>query len=191
MGFKDIINKEKLLFKDRETFIQNIKTYYQNMKNQKPFFQIVPISGMGGVGKTRLLNELISILKEAYSSDSNQAIFKITLEIAGSDSFLNALTKLRAQIKDVCPLFDYTFLVYWKQTQISKLDDSFMNVFTRQWADTAKKIGSMFSIPFKLASISLDTILEFLEKTFGFLKEEYYASLFKKYSKNISEYTVD
>lgn len=191
MGFKDIINKEELPFEDRETIIQDIKTYYQHMMNKKPFFQIVSISGMGGVGKTRLLNELISILKEAYSNDSNQVIINITLEIADSGYFLNALTKLRAQVMEVCPLFDYAFLVYWKQTQISKLDDSFMNVFTRQWTDAAKGIGSMFSIPFKLASISFDTILEFLEKVFGFLKERYYAYFFKKYSKNISEYTAE
>lgn len=189
MSFKDIINKEQLQFEDRETFIQEIKEYYQHMKSEKPFFQIVSISGMGGIGKTRLLNELISILKETYSSDSNQVIVNITLEIAGSDYFLNALTKIRAQFKEVCPLFDYAFLVYWKQTQISKLDDSFMNIFTHQWANAAKGIGSMFSIPFKLASISLDTILEFLEKAFGFLKEKYYASFFKEHSKNISEYT--
>lgn len=191
MGFKDIINKEELSFEDRKTIIDNIKVHYQHMKNQKPFFQIVSISGMGGVGKTRLLNEIIAILKKTYSDDSYQVIFNITLEISGSDYFFNALTKLRAQIKEVCPLFDYAFLVYWKHTHISKLDDSFMNVFTYQWADTAKGIGSMFSIPFKLASISLDTILEFLEKAFGFLKEKYYASFFKKYSKNISEYTAE
>lgn len=191
MGFKDIINKEELFFEDRKPIIYDIKAFYQHMKNEKPFFQIVSISGMGGSGKTRLLNELISILKETYSSDVDQVICNITLEIAGSDYFFNALTKLRAQIKEVCPLFDYAFLVYWKQTQISQLDDSFMNVFTCQWTDAAKGIGSIFSIPYKLASISLDTILEFLEKTFGFLKERYYASFFKKHSKNISEYTVE
>lgn len=191
MGFKDILNKEELPFEDRETIIHNIKAHYQYMKNQKPFFQVVSISGMGGSGKTRLLNEMISILKETYCNDSNQVIINITLEIAGSDYFLNALTKLRAQVKEVCPLFDYAFLVYWKQTHISKIDDSFMNVFTHQWANAAKNIGSMFSIPFKLANISLDIILEFLERAFGFLKEKYYVSFFKKHSKNISEYTAE
>ncbi len=191
MGFKDIINKEELSFEDRKTIIHNLKIHYQHMTNQKPFFLVVSISGMGGTGKTRLLNEIMSIFKETYSNDSNQVIFNITLEIAGSDYFLNALTKLRAQIKEICPLFDYAFLVYWKQTHISKLDNSFMNIFTYQWADAAKGIGSMFSIPFKLASISFDTILEFLEKAFGFLKEKYYASFFKKYSKNISDYTAE
>lgn len=191
MGFKDIINKEKLQFKDRETFIHDIKAYYQHMKNEKPFFQIVSISGMGGTGKTRLLNELISILKETYKDDSNQVILNITLEISGSDDFLNALTKLRAQIGKVCPLFDYAFLVYWKQTQITKLDNSFMNVFTCQWGDAAKWIASMFSITFKWASVSFDTILEFLEKVFGLLREKYYASFFEKHSKDIAEYTAE
>lgn len=191
MSFKDIINKEELLFEDREKIIYDIKALYQQMKNKKPFFQIVSISGMGGVGKTRLVNELISTLKETYSSDSEQIILNITLEIASSDYFFNSLTKLRAQIKEVCPLFDYAFLMYWKQTQISKLDDSFMNIFTHQWSDIVKGIGSMFSISFKLASISLDTILEFIEKTFNCLKEKYYASFFKKRSKKISEYTTE
>lgn len=191
MGFKDIINKEKLLFQDRETFIHDIKAHYQHMKDKKPFFQIVSISGMGGTGKTRLLNELISILKETYKDDSNQVILNITLEIAGSDYFLNALTKLRAQIKEVCPLFDYAFLVYWKQTQISKLDNSFMNVFTSQWIDAAKSIGGMFSIAFEWASISFDTILELIEKAFRLQKEKYYASFFKKHSKDISEYSAE
>lgn len=191
MGFKDIINKEKLQFEDRDTFIHDIKAFYQHMKDQKPFFQIVSISGMGGTGKTRLLNELISILKETYKDDSNQVILNITLEIAGSDCFLNALTKLRAQIKEVCPLFDYAFLVYWKQTQITKLDHSFMSAFTSQWSDAAKLIGSMFSISFKRASVSFDIILEFLEKAFGSLKEKYYSSFFEKHSKDISEYTAE
>ncbi len=191
MSFKDIINKEELQFVDRELFIHDIKAYYQHMKDKKPFFQIVSISGMGGIGKTRLLNELITIFKKTYQDDYDQVILNITLEIAGSDQFLNALIKLRGQIKEVCPLFDYAFLVYWKQTQITKLDSSFMSVFSNQWNDAAKLIGSMFSIPLKLASISFDSILEFLEKVFGFLKEKYYASFFEKHSKEISEYTAE
>lgn len=191
MGFKDIVNKQELPFEDREAIIDHIKIHYQHMMNQKPFFQIISISGMGGVGKTRLLNQINFILKETYKNDFNQVIIYITLEVAGSDYFLNALTKLRTQIKEVCPLFDFAFLLYWKQSHITKLDDSFMKVFTDQWAESAKEIGSMFSIPFKLANISFDTILEFLKKSFGFLREKYYSYFFKKHSKKISEYTTE
>lgn len=191
MSFKDIINKEELRFEDRESIINDIKTYYQNMMQQKSYFKIFSIYGMGGIGKSRLLNELQFILKETYCNDVNQVILYITLEIVSSDYFLNALIKLRSQINEICPLFDYAFLIYWKRTQISKLDESFMDIFKRQWFDASKWISSMFSIPIKMASISLDTILDFLEKTFGFIKEKYYASFFNNRSKSITEYSTN
>lgn len=191
MSFKDIVNKEELNFKDRESIINLTKTYYQNMMQAKPFFKIISISGMGGIGKSRLLNELKFILEKTYHSDPDQVILFLTLEIVSSDYFLNALTKLRSQIKEVCPLFDYAFLEYWKRTQICKLDESFMNVFKHQWSKAAQWIGSMFSIPIKTVNLSLDTILEFLEMSFVFIKEKYYASFFNKRSKDITEYSTD
>ena len=114
MSFDDIINKEELRFEDRENIIDDIKMYYQQMMSKKPFFQIVSISGMGGIGKSRLLNQLKFILQKTYPDDSNQKIIFLTLEIANSDYFLNALVKLRSQINQVCPLFDYAFLTYWR-----------------------------------------------------------------------------
>ncbi len=189
MGFKDIVSKEELSFEDRESLIKDVKSYYQSMINEKPFFQIVSISGMGGIGKTRLINELIFILKSNSMNDSKQVILSITLEISGNDYYLNALAQLRSQIKEICPIFDYAFLVYWKRTQITVLDDSFMKIFEKQWKDASKWIGSMFAVPIKMASLSLDVIFEFIEKSFDYLKEKYYASFFSKHSKKISEYT--
>lgn len=191
MSFDDIINKEELRFEDRENIIDDIKMYYQQMMSKKPFFQIVSISGMGGIGKSRLLNQLKFILQKTYPDDSNQKIIFLTLEIANSDYFLNALVKLRSQINQVCPLFDYAFLTYWRQSQVSKLDESFMNIFKHQWLDWAKTIGGAFSIPIKIASLSIDTLLEILDKSFGFIKEKYYATFFNNHSKDISEYSTD
>lgn len=191
MSFKNIINKQELRFVDRKKIISNTKTYYQTMMREKPFFQILSISGMGGIGKSRLLNELKFILEKTYCNDDKQVILYVTLEIVSSDYFLNSLIKLRSQINEVCPLFDYSFLTYWKRTQISKLDESFMNVFKRQWITAAKWLGSMFSIPVKIANLSLETILDFLEKSFDFIKERYYAAFFNSHSKNISEYSSD
>lgn len=191
MGFKDIITKEELSFEDRELLITEIEKYYQHMVVQKPFFQIVSISGMGGIGKSRLINELISILKSNYKNDSEQIILNITLEITGSDYFLKALAQLRSQIKEICPLFDYAFLVYWKRTQITVLDDSFIKIFSKQWTEAAKWFGGMVAIPIKMVSLSLDAILEIVENLFGLFKEKYYASFFDKYSKKIFEYSDD
>lgn len=190
MSFNDIINKQTLEFEDRDFFFEEIKNYYQQMQYKKPFFKVVSISGMGGIGKTRLINELISVIKKTYSNDPDQIILHITLEISGSD-FFYALTKLRGEIKEVCPLFDYAFLNYWKQTQISKLDSSFMSVFQNQWIEAINMTGSMFSIPIKSASISLDIILQIVEKVFTCVKEKYYANFFQKRSKKISDYSVD
>lgn len=161
------------------------------MMSEKPFFKIISIYGMGGIGKSCLLAQLKIILKKEYSGDSKQKILDLTLEITGSDYFLNALTKLRSQIDQICPLFDYALLTYWKRSQISKLDESFMDIFKRQWFDYAKMAGSMLAIPIKIASLPLDTLLEIVETAFGSIKEKYYADFFKKRSKSISNYSTD
>lgn len=64
MGFKDIVNKNELRFVNREAITNNTKAYYQSMMNEKPFFKILSVSGMGGIGKSRLLNELKFVLKK-------------------------------------------------------------------------------------------------------------------------------
>lgn len=66
-----------------------------------------------------------------------------------------------------------------------------MNIFKLQWADAAKWIGGMFSISIKITSLSLETILEFLEKSFICIKDKYYASFFKKHSQSISDYSTE
>ena len=66
MSFNDIINKQTLEFEDRDFFFEEIKNYYQQMQYKKPFFKVVSISGMGGIGKTRLINELISVKKNIF-----------------------------------------------------------------------------------------------------------------------------
>lgn len=190
MGFKDIVHKKVLRFEDRNSIIEDIKTYYQNMMIEKPYFKIISIHGMGGIGKSRLLNELKTILKQTYGNDTNQTMLHLSLEITGSDYFLNALVNLRSQINEICPLFDYAFLIYWKQTQISKLDESFMNTFKSQWNEALKWLGSMFSIPMHTATLSIDTIMDILEKKFVFFKEKYYSSYFQKHVRNISEYSA-
>lgn len=191
MGFKDIVYKKELKFEDRTLIIEDVKKSYQTMMQSKTFFQIISITGMGGIGKSRLLKELKNILKETYNADKKQVIIHITLEIAGSDSFLNALISLRSQIDEVCPLFDYAFLIYWKRSQISKLDESFLNIFKQQWLNASKWLGSMFSLPIDILNISFDTILEFLENIFGFLKERYYKNFFQNRIRDISEYSTE
>lgn len=187
MSFKDIVNREELEFEDREDLIKYIKKHYQYMINKKPFFQIISISGMGGMGKSRLAKQLDPILKNEYKSISDQSVFYITLEISGHDHFLTALVEIRSRINEPCPLFDYALLTYWKRTQITILNDSFLKNFSKQWKNLSDFLGEIASI--SNTNYSLDSILAIVEKIFYIIREKYYTSLFNKHSKKISEYS--
>ena len=145
--FDEFFSKTDIDFIDRDDLIEIVKSEYCHMLSEKGYFKVFSIYGMGGIGKSRFLSESKTILDKIFSSDSRKVILYLSLEISDSTIFLNALVQLRKQIREICPLFDYALLTYWKRTQINKLDDDFMDTLKKQWFESAHLLGALFSYP--------------------------------------------
>lgn len=190
MSFQDILDKVDIKFIDRNDITDFVKTEYYHMISEKGYYKIFSVYGMGGMGKSRLLMELKSVLEKTFSADCDLEVFYLSLEIVNSDNYLNALIKLREQIKCACPLFDYSLLSYWRYSQITKLDESFLKTVKRQWFDIAKDLGSMVSYPLsQFLSLPIDTCMSIMEKGVYACKMKYYESYFNEKIKDISTFT--
>ena len=123
----ELFDKKKSCFVDREE-IRNIVRQECNIlkNNNSPYFRVINIYGMGGMGKTSLLHALRSEINEIISPDKS-LIIDVSLEIDKRQS-LNSLVSIRKQIAESCISFDYALMRYWEKSGcIEKIDDSFMS----------------------------------------------------------------
>lgn len=111
--------------------------------------------GVGGVGKTRLITELMTKIEKP--SDSGQLAYKkarvllhISMDIHEYDSPIAALIGLRKQIKAPCVLFDYALARYL--SLIGKSADQIREFIPRDsvWWDVLGELLSVVHVPIGL-----------------------------------------
>lgn len=96
------------------------------LANPKTFFKVIDIYGIGGIGKSRLMTELKSELKNKLST-VNYKMIAVSFEIGGRQQVLRNLIQIRRAFPGYCTVFDYALMTYWdKAGCIEKLDDEFM-----------------------------------------------------------------
>lgn len=190
MNFEDLFNKTDIEFVDRDELFDTVKREYYHMKYEPDYYKVFSIYGMGGIGKSRLLTEIKTMLNKSFSDDSQMVVLYLSLEILDSSNYLNALIQLRKQISCACPLFDYALLTYWNRTQITKLDDDFIKTLKNQWYDVLNTTATLVSIPLtslsQFLSIPFNTMIEIVEKGFRYFKLKHYSKLFSNKIKDIS-----
>lgn len=138
-----------LTFIDREDVRNTIQSACRQLLRDITYFEVISISGVGGIGKSYLLKE-----EFLYNKSLLVKPIYITLEITSKDDLLDILIKFRKSLPSShkYPLFDYAMLYAWNQLNVSKMDTDFLqstkrNVidFFRPFLDVA--IGYPYELP--------------------------------------------
>ena len=128
-------------FVDRTEIRECIMTIVKNRIQEKDFFKLISIYGMGGIGKTCLINELESKIKEHSPKASEKIkIIKVSFEISNNKQFIENIVKLATQYDYPCILFEYALLKYHEKIDIYQLDSNIIKKiqsnFFSNFADT-------------------------------------------------------
>lgn len=155
-----------------------IRAEYAKQCRTVAYFKVISWYGMGGIGKTRLLSEIKTMLETEFCPlDHDMKIIFLKLEIEQSDNILNALVHIRSQVGHPCPLFDYALLNYWNRVQISKFNDAFLKDLKAEWFKYFLSAAEFISVPLstlpKFLSLPLDTLLNGIKKVYQELKKKY------------------
>ena len=122
----------KNMFVDREEIIDLFKQEYHKLKEEPDYFKVISIYGIGGIGKSYLIEHLLQIPKE---DKINSKIITINMDIMHSADIFDNLVKMRKQIGVSCLYFDYALILLWDVYKIEKLDESFMTIIKGNFLD--------------------------------------------------------
>lgn len=153
-------------FVDR-TEIRSIIMDECDYKMQKDdYFKVIAIYGIGGIGKTRLIEKIKETIK---SSPQKRKIIHISFEIDKNRQCLDNLIKIRKAFSNRCSIFDYALLNYWDSNRIERLNDDFINTlkseFITNFVDMIGEIsgGIMPCIAPSISFVSMPSISNIFE----------------------------
>jgi tetratricopeptide (TPR) repeat protein len=104
---------ERPPFQDRQTQLDQITGQVETLHHNSRHFKVLQVLGLGGMGKTSLLEELWARTLEARRPDH---LLWVSLEGEGSTNATGPLLAMRDQIAIQCLLFDTALLAYWNAT---------------------------------------------------------------------------
>jgi hypothetical protein len=100
-------------FQDRQAQLHQITGHVEALHEDPRHFKVLEVLGLGGMGKTSLLEELWTRALEARSPDH---LLWVSLEGEGSTNATGPLLAMRDQLAIECLLFDTALLAYWNAT---------------------------------------------------------------------------
>ena len=116
-------------FLNREDIRMSIRTTIEQY-NCESIFKVYALDGIGGIGKTELLNKI----NETYS-EVNNIVF---IAFNETNDILKKLIDIRNQFM-YAPKFDYLFLKYWELTKIEKLNENYIKSLNNQFTSILDK----------------------------------------------------
>lgn len=153
--FKNIdYSKYRSMFVDREEIINLFKEEYLELKNNPEYFKVIGIYGIGGIGKSYLIEKLLEIPK---NDEFDSKIITINMDIMHSADIFDNLVKVRKQIETGCLYFDYSLILLWDIYKIEKLDEDFMRKIKGNFLDILNMVDSGLSAIYP--SIGFENIL--------------------------------
>lgn len=118
-------NKERAFF-DRSEIIGMLTEELNLLNEEKDYFRVFIIHGIGGIGKSRLVKHFKTLV-------SNEIVLSVSFEIDKHKEIVNNLYRIRKKIHKSCPVFDYALLRYWELTQPSKINEDFLSLFNHEF----------------------------------------------------------
>lgn len=95
------------VFLDREDILKKIEENVLSYKENKSFYKLFSFYGMGGIGKSRLVNQIY----DTYNG-TDLTLYKFHLEILNHETISSILLHIRKEFS-YTPHFDYVLLRYW------------------------------------------------------------------------------
>lgn len=133
-------------FVDREEVMSLFKTEYSKLLSESKYFEILNIYGIGGIGKSYLIENLLDSVNIIRN---DVQVITINMEIMKSSDVLDNLIKIRKQLNVSCLYFDYALLLMWQIYRNERLDDDFMHTLQDDVVNAITLItnGVSFVIP--------------------------------------------
>ncbi len=142
-------------FTDRVEPVTIFNQHLSDIVNEKKKKIALVFYGVGGVGKTRLISELIgkldrNAIDKEIQDKKKIEIVHISMDIHEFDSPTSALIGIRKQVKSPCILFDYALARYL--SIIGKTTDQIKEFIPRNsvWWDVLGEVLSVIHIPLGL-----------------------------------------
>lgn len=109
MGFyrEEKVQNTDRVFLDREDILKKIEKNVLSYKDNKSFYKLFSFYGMGGIGKSRLVNQIY----DTYNG-TDLTLYKFHLEILNHETIPSILLHIRKEFS-YTPHFDYILLRYW------------------------------------------------------------------------------
>lgn len=117
-------------FVDRDDLRNTITCSIEALLENENYHEIIAIYGMGGIGKSRFLNEI----KDSFFQTTLQKaeLIYATLELDNDNDF-HSLLCIRRKITQTCYLFDYAFSILLDRCLVEKVSDEFLNHLRTNW----------------------------------------------------------
>lgn len=110
-------------FVDRSEIRNFIMNEIEHKIQKEDYFRVISIYGMGGIGKSYLLNE---IENQVSNLENKYRFLTISFEIENNRQYIENLIKICVAYDKPCILFSYAAMLYWEKTSILQLDTNFM-----------------------------------------------------------------
>jgi tetratricopeptide (TPR) repeat protein len=139
-------------FIDRTEIIERIRKEFQIHSGKDDYYKVFIIYGIGGMGKSRLIKELATLLKNTYSKI---AILNVTFELLQQEQLIENLIQIRKAFNKPCVLFDFALLLYWDRKRIERLNDDFMQTIKMDLPAAFTDIGIDIGIGIGLSATEI------------------------------------
>lgn len=114
------------VFLDREDIFKKIEENVLSYKDNKSFYKLFSVYGMGGIGKSRLVNQIYN----TYNG-TDLTLYKFHLEILNHETIPSILLHIRKEFS-YTPHFDYVLLRYWDLINYDRANkEIFENVISK------------------------------------------------------------
>lgn len=114
------------VFLDREDILKKIEENVLSYKDNKSSYKLFSFYGMGGIGKSRLVNQIYN----TYNG-TDLTLYKFHLEILNHETIPSILLHIRKEFS-YTPHFDYVLLRYWDLINYDRANkEIFENVISK------------------------------------------------------------
>lgn len=128
MGFykDEKVENTDRVFLDREDILKKIEENILLYKDNPNFYKVFSFYGMGGIGKSRLVNQIY----DTYNG-TDLTLYKYHLEILNHETIPSILLHIRRSFS-YTPHFDYVLLRYWDFINYSRANkEIFENIISK------------------------------------------------------------
>lgn len=165
-------------FVDRTEIRNFIMNECEHKMQDSLYFKIIAIYGIGGIGKTKLIEKI----KETISKSQYQRkVLHISFEIDKNRQVLDNLIKIRRTFGEKCCLFDYALLIYWDRNRSERLNDDFIKTLKNNMlTDIVDLLAPMAETALEIPDVpSLSNIFDFVNNVINKVSNYKFNSILK------------